>query len=86
MKDMLGNPIWPNDTVAYVRRGPGERGNSALMLGTVQVLKDPRWGDMYVRVTDLKDASQCLRAGPQVAVCREPPHGVKPPWPGADLP
>lgn len=85
MKDMLGNPIWPNDTVAYVRRGPGERGLAVLLLGTVQVLKDPRWGSLYLRVTDLADQSQCLRTGLQVSVCRTPPNHVEPPWPGADL-
>jgi hypothetical protein len=89
MIDMLGNPIWTGDTVAYVRGGMGHGKAGAPMLGKVQVLDDPRWGKLYCRVTDTTDESQCIRAGHQVAVCREPPHphaAVAPPWPGADIP
>lgn len=85
MLDRIGNPIWNKDTVAYVRPSAVGKGGSKLLLGTVEVLKDQRWESMYCRVTDLADGSQCLRIGPEIVVCREPPHKVPGPWVGAEV-
>jgi hypothetical protein len=79
MIDRLGNPVWNKDHAAYVMR------DGKLHIGTVELLKDDRWGNMYCRVTDLKDGSQCLRIGPEIVVCREPLHKVPGPWVGAEV-